>query len=543
MRNILSKYCLILLLGIAFHSFGQSENDIWHFGFGAGLDFSSGSPVPFSGSEMFSKEGCASISDANGQLLFYTNGLEVWNRNDEMMPNGFELLGGSETSATNQAVIVPFPEQSNRYFIFTADERAGGNGIHYSIIDMTLENGLGDILQKNISLYQPSTERIALARHSNGTDFWLITHAWNSNEFRTYHISQEGIDHQPIISSIGSIHTTVQANNLNARGMMQVSPDGNQLAVAIYTNHKIELFQFNSCDGTIIQPITITGIQNPYGIAFSPNSQLLYISNLEGKLYQYQVVNQTLTLVGETSSQHLGAIQQASDDKLYVAIPSSSQIGVINEPNANGLSCDYQDASIDLGTGVSAEGLPSRLPSISSFVPTSFVNPSIDLSSNCQGEEIEFTIQADEDVTKTVWQFQGLTSTDLTTQFTISDTGSYPILAIFSNDCKADSLQDTIQIVNCEDPLFVPNAFSPNHDGENDTWQIYGRIDRIEAFEMMIFSRWGDRIFYSTSPTDHWTGHFRGQELEEGVYVWMIKVKFQGIADEKVLSGDLTLLR
>jgi len=522
---------------------GQSENDIWHFGFGAGLDFSSGAPVAFSGSEMFSKEGCASISDANGQLLFYSNGLEVWNKNDELMPNGFGLLGGSETSSTNQALIVPIPEQQNQYYIFTADERANGNGINYSVVDMSLQGGMGDLTLKNIPLYKPATERLTLTKHSNQVDFWLITHAWNSNEFKTYLIDKEGIHPEPIISAIGQIHALIQGNSLNARGMMQVSSDGNKLGIAIYTDNVVELYQFNSCDGTVVAPVTISSIQNPYGIAFSPHSKYLYITNLAGQLYQYDIQAGTNTLVGETQSEHLGAIQLAPDGKLYVAISSSNKIGVIVHPDSAGTTCGYEDLSIDLGSGVSAEGLPAQLPLTSHFEPTGFSNPSIHANSHCKGEEIELSISVNEVVKKIFWQFQGQVSTDLVMSFTARDTGHYPILAIISNECKSDSIRDTIYIEQCDDPLFIPNAFSPNDDGVNDFWQIYGRIDRIETFEMMIFSRWGDKVFYSNSPTDTWDGYFNGKELGEGVYVWLVKAKFRGLKKEKILSGDLTLLR
>ncbi len=540
----MKRIILIILIGSwASLACSQSENNIWHFGFGAGLDFSTGVPIAFDGSEMFSKEGCASICNSSGQLLFYTNGLDVWSKNNEIMPNGTGLLGGISTSSTNQALIVPFPHQPNKYYIFTTDERADGNGVNYSTVDMTLNSGLGDIVSKNTTLYQPSTERLTLARHSNGTDFWLITHTWDSNEFWTYLIDAEGIHTEPIISAAGSIHAPVNGNDLNARGMMQTDKDGNRLAVAIYTDSEVELFSWNSCDGRISNPITINNITNPYGLAFSPNGKWLYITNLEGELYQYDIQNQTTTLVGQTQGEHLGAIQPAPDGKLYVAITSSDRIGIIHQPDLEGSACQFEDLAIDLGNGVCAEGLPSMLPTVGDFQQHRFIAANIGSSSHCKDENIVFSIESDEAVENVVWQFEGQISIDLTPSFVVRDTGFYPIMAMVSNECKADTLSDTIYIEKCDAPIFVPNVFSPNNDGINDLLEIYGDLDLIEDFEMMVFSRWGDRLFYTNLLNERWNGYFNGKELGEGVYVWVIKVKYFGISETKVLSGDVTLMR
>ena len=63
------------------------------------------------------------MSDPNtGQLLFYTDGRKVWNANNQVMPNGSNLLGGFYNSCTQGALIVPFPEDNQRYYLFTLEE-------------------------------------------------------------------------------------------------------------------------------------------------------------------------------------------------------------------------------------------------------------------------------------------------------------------------------------------------------------------------------------------------------------------------------------
>jgi gliding motility-associated-like protein len=543
----------LLILMLPIYLIGQRQNDIWLFGLGAGLDFSSGSPVKIENAKMFSKEGCAVISDDNGQLLFYTNGIKVWNAHHQVMPNGNDLKGGAETSSTNQAIIVPYPSRPNLYYIFTTDERAGANGLNYSLVDINLDNGLGDIIAKNILLYTPTTERLALARHSDGEGFWLVTHGWQSNEFIIYSIDKDGLNDQPIISKKGTEHHPQNTSNLNARGYIAFNSDFTKMAIAVYKTDLVELFDFNTCTGKVNNAITTDRIKLPYGLAFSPNDKLLYVTNLDGELYQLDAtatnssaLNNSVGLVGSTVEENLSAIQQGPDGKLYIAIPNAKQLGVINQPNNQGLTCDYQDIAIDLGTGISAEGLPQRLPfmQLNGQNPTQYQNASIVANDGCENEQVSFSIQTNEEVEQIIWSFNDETTVySLTTAQIFKDTGIINVSAILSNQCKLDTVFKTIHIRDCSFPLFIPNAFSPNDDGDNDTFLVQGKLEEIQTFEMIVFSRWGDTVFRSTNPFETWNGKFKDKQASEGVYIWMAKVKFHGIVEEFILSGDLTLFR
>src|SRR5215471_4187140 len=178
MRRYLSL--LLLLLSTQFlHA--QNEANIWYFGNFLGLDFNSGSPVPLNNGALSTIEGVATISDHNGNLLFYTDGIKVWNRNNIQMPNGNGLLGNPST--TQSAVIVPKIGDTTRYFVFTADQVAGPNGLHYSVVNMTLDNGNGDVETKNIPLTTNITEKITAVRHCNNRDVWVIVHKAASNAY------------------------------------------------------------------------------------------------------------------------------------------------------------------------------------------------------------------------------------------------------------------------------------------------------------------------------------------------------------------------
>jgi len=129
----------------------QNQANIWYFGHNAGLDFNGGDPVALNDGALFTDEGVATISDYNGNLLFYTDGKVVWNKNHQIMPNGTGLLG--HASSTQSAVIVPQPSNSDLYYIFTVDYTASSGGMAYSVVDMDLENGLGNVSNvKNVPL-------------------------------------------------------------------------------------------------------------------------------------------------------------------------------------------------------------------------------------------------------------------------------------------------------------------------------------------------------------------------------------------------------
>ena len=113
------KNIFYIFIFLSFSSFSQNEGNIWYFGQNAGLDFNSGVPVALTDGQLNTLEGCASIADNNGDLLFYTDGSIVYNKNHTVMPNCFGLLGNS--SSAQSAIIVKKPGSLTVYYLFTVD--------------------------------------------------------------------------------------------------------------------------------------------------------------------------------------------------------------------------------------------------------------------------------------------------------------------------------------------------------------------------------------------------------------------------------------
>jgi len=163
---VMKKNCYFLLFTLIFvlPLCAQRETANWYFGSNSGLDFNSGNAQVLSGGQLSTTEGCSTVSDNNGSLLFYTNGVEIWNKNHDIMQNGSGLLGSD--SSSQSAIVVPNVSNPNIYYVFTADvyqayaNGGGGNGFNYSIVDMSLDGGLGRVISKNISLLHQSSDKV-----------------------------------------------------------------------------------------------------------------------------------------------------------------------------------------------------------------------------------------------------------------------------------------------------------------------------------------------------------------------------------------------
>ncbi|MFN4951161.1 MAG: hypothetical protein ACK5F0_06030, partial [Flavobacteriales bacterium] len=293
-------YSLFLILTFTLHTpivFGQLQNNNWVFGYGARVNFSGPIPVGSSNAAINSNESTASVSDpATGQLLFYTDGRKVWNANNQVMPNGANLLGGFFTSCTQGALIVPFPEDNQRYYLFTLEELEAlslspvvDNGLRYSVVDMTLNGGLGDVQVATINtpLATDLTEKLIVIRSTEIQGFWVIAHKRNANEFLAWKIDACGVTAQPVVSTVGSNFASAPLGATEAwSGAMDASPDGNRIGLPIDWSDRIEFFDFNKTTGFVSNPLTVnvTDDSNPpflrkYGACFSPDGSKFYYTN------------------------------------------------------------------------------------------------------------------------------------------------------------------------------------------------------------------------------------------------------------------------
>ncbi len=427
-------------------SFAQRQNNQWRFGNGGGLDFSSSPPTFVAGSPIATSEGSATISDRNtGALLFYTDGVTVWNANNQIMPNGTGLLGGTPAllSSTTAAVIIPKPGNSKLYYIVTIDEQSSSNGVRYSVVDIGLNGGLGDVVagQKNIPLYQTTSEKLEVVPASDKLSYWLLTHS--GSDFIAFKITNAGIQTTPVISTIG-------AAQANGAGHMKINRQFNKLAIGATFSSAMELYDFNNTTGVVSNLVTWNyNLASPliYGIEFSPNGRVLYISNLSD-IYQYDISsgnpttiqNSVYQLTSPGFVQH-AALQLGIDDRIYI---NAGSIDVINCPNKLGGACGYQQNAIANQSAGGGYGLPkwvyyaSDHPSITANL--------ILASDSCLGTTTQFSLLSTNGVANVSWNFgdplsgANNTITGLTASHAYGQAGNYTVTAVITNTCGIETL-------------------------------------------------------------------------------------------------------
>ena len=492
---------------ISFYSYSQNEAANWYFGDNAGIRFNvDGTITSLSNGRLSTEEGCTSISDNNGDLLFYTDGRFVYDRNGNVMPNGSNLYG--DKSSTQSAIIIPNPGNLNIYYVFTVDTSIGEGdpdyGFNYSIVDLSLNGGLGDITTKNSPLLSDSSEKIsAVVKDCESKSIWVITFASQDglpknpssfNTFYAYEVTASGVNPTPIPSPFN-------VNISDGRGYLKFSPDGTKLICANATSG-LYLYDFDAISGKVSNqkeiPINFSPSslkpQSPYGVEFSQNNKLLYVSTYYnpnqqdfdlasaqyGSLLQYDLTATDISnteIVIDERQMYRGALQLGPDGKIYRAMSNTYNNGapflsVINNPNIIGLGCDYKHNAISL-TRNSRQGLPPFI--------TSFFSQKIDIIGNnstsndlplCTGEI--YTLKGIElPGALYQWSLNGIIQPETDFYLNISMPGLYKLL-IDPNDGDCDRFEGQALVTYNDNPkAFQTTLLQCDEDGIKDGQTIF----------------------------------------------------------------------
>ncbi len=433
MSNIKSLFSLILFL-IPVIIFSQGEANNWYFGNNAGLNFNTNPPSALTNGALSTSEGCSSISAPNGDLLFYTDGRTVWNRNHQPMPNAnyspatnFDGLNG-DPSSTSSGLIVPHPTNPNLFFVFTLDEPhhnnafaypnqgpadpngnpidnytdvsthevpidddGFNNGLNYSLIDMTLENGLGDVVttDKNIQLVTydetnpehlkyKASEKITAVRGADCASIWIIVHFIDS--FYAFKIDENGVNETPVISTTGP-SLTLDNYRRAALGYMKASPNGTKILTANNTlnynqnvpgnqdagDGNVFLLDFDNESGTVSNPIELISDVNAYGVEFSSDSEKAYAVTNNQAIFQWDLTAENIPASQNLITSNIGligAIQLGPDGRIYVSRFNSPFLGIIENPQAEAESINVTPNGIDLQGRNAVLGLPPFIQSL-----------------------------------------------------------------------------------------------------------------------------------------------------------------------------------
>jgi gliding motility-associated-like protein len=558
----MKKIILILSLIIWVNSSAQNEAANWFFGQNAGIQFdNTGSLIgSVNGGQLSTLEGCTTISDTNGDLLFYTDGRLVYNRNHTLMPNGTGLFG--DPSSTQSALVVPQPGSDTFYYIFTVDTTIGNGdpdfGFNYSIVDITLDGGLGDITAKNVNLLQDSSEKItAVLKDCASQSIWVITLAnlgGISAPYDTYHafeVSTTGVN-------TTSVKSTFPFPIGDPRGQIKVSPDGKKF-VSANMGAGLFLYDFDSTTGVVSnkQNLSISSFSGAsYGVEFSQNSKRLYVhsSNDEDATGPPNMHQSTLTQFDLEAANiqgseftidqrqlYRGSLQLAADGKIYRALSANYTIGlpalgVIENPNALGPAVFYTHNAVDLSPNVSTQGLPPFIQS--------FFNDQIDIIQNgisstelslCIGENYTLAYQ---DIPGAVytWMKGGVLLAESDFYLVVTGPGVYTLNIEFNNGaCETfdgEAIVSYFEVPIANQPIDINLCGDEDNDGQETFDFTTKDVEVLIAQDPMTFEV---KYFVSQDDADNNVNEIVGNYLNtsnpQEIFVRIQNIDYYGCFD------------
>ena len=541
----------LLIIFFSINSYSQKETNIWYFGENAGIDFNTSPPRALSDGLLSTREGCSTFSDSNGNLLFYSDGTTVYDKNHDIMSYSDGSLANNlrgDSSSTQSGMIVPKPQSSTIFYLFTVDSNQGDNGFNYYTIDMS--DGIGKIIDEDgdgiffnaLSGGQASnwSEKVTAVRGSECNEIWVVSVV--GNEYHSFKVADNGVASTPVVSNVNSFS--------EKRGYLKLSPDGSKLANASQGDWAI-LYDFNNTTGEVsnnetflIQNLTQDG--QPYGLEFSLDSKKLYVSTTSGfrntlgspaesyKLFQFDLtqtnIPDTKTIIHRQDANSAdfpqggfrGALQVGPDGKIYVTIPiayndvpngDAKFLDVIENPTANASDIIFTKDAIRLSEGTYAtQGLPPFISSL--LLPIEIIDTESSTIVNNQDLELcvgENKIIGPEPVTgdnvQYEWSFNDGTNTSIIStdrllilnNLDLIDSGNYSLKIVLTDLCgaltqyngefnlnvfEAAVATEIAAIEDCDDDSSGSNSY----DFLNDiTPLILGGLDG-DIFEVLYFN-------------------------------------------------------
>ncbi|WP_406683150.1 T9SS type B sorting domain-containing protein [Seonamhaeicola sp. MEBiC1930] len=461
-------------------SYSQREANIWHFGVVSGIDFNSCEPTAINGASTTTvSNGFGSISDSQGNLLFYTNGITIWDKDNRIMDNGTGLGGNSvlrgvESVTSKQTVmVVKRPNSLSEYYVFTLAEQGSSAGLTYSVIDMSANGGLGTVKTKNTFLLSPLAEQIHATRHKNGEGIWLTVYGYDNTNFYSFLVTAAGVNSTPVVSAMTNIF---KASDLYAGGM-KFSPNGEKLAICNYASG-LSIIDFDNNTGRFSNVDFVTRRSGLMDVEFSPSNDILYACNGEA-LLQYNlnatdIPSSEILLYddGVTGLNQVFALQLAPNRKIYTLSPGG--LSVINIPNNLGSSCDYVRRIISFNKWAGTT-LPTYMHP--------FFHNEIESENFCYQDATSFKLK--EEVGAVIWDFgdpaSGIenTSTELEPTHIFSAPGIYTVTTTIPTGCGPEpfvtseveifplpEIAPIVELVQCDDDIDGFSSFNLNEAKE-----------------------------------------------------------------------------
>jgi PKD repeat protein len=455
MQKVLS---LFLCLTLTLSSQAQKETTQWRLPFYAGLNFNTTPATIINNSSLQGIEACASIADTAGNLLFYTDGETVWNKQNMVMANGGSLHGNKSSA---QCIIVHKP-LSFEYYIFTPEIVFGR--LCYSVVDMALVAGQGSVTVKNQTLFVGTSERVSATRHCNERDSWILTKDRNSSFFRAYLLTAAGLNTVPVLSAVSN-------PTAHGIGQLKFSPGGKKILFSDISG-SYELFDFDRQTGLVTNRVILaqgSPYMGAYGVEFSREGNMAFGVAWGGgstKIHQWDlcgisdsaIINSRYDFMS-TKGGWLGSVQLAPTGIILASKDQESYLAAILSPSLAGASANYIDSLQSVGGTSVASSLPNFFTSYFRRKPATFTH-TLDLPGACRSVSFASAPvlpvacdQAMDNYIGVSWDFGDPSSGALNTS-TLSNPvhhfstgGQYPVKVIYHRtSCAADTVTRIVTV-------------------------------------------------------------------------------------------------
>ena len=393
MRLLLVISVLLLTLSSANAQYWGHQ---WVVPVGSGINFMTPNAIVFdtdtlgqAGGYPVTNNSC--IANESGELALYVIASRIYDRLHDTMPHGTGLISGN---TYNSSLVLPLPSHEDSIllvFHVWIGSAIHTTGIYYSVVNMNLRGGLGDVdtLQKNTLVFANDTTapQLTAIRHANGHDWWVLGKKGGHYDYVTLLVTPNGVQVVEQQSAGLEIESGLVA------GEIAVNPQGTQIALAMYeplgpTNPDeesvLEVIDFDRCTGKL----THTQFLYPtlcYSVSYSPNGKLLYYNTYD-TLYQVKGLDATSSIsqvavalnpyyddsnqTTLSNSFSWGMHELGPDGKIYLSMvpyfspytiyaPQNMSLCTIDSPDVEGIGCNFQLNSFYLGGKRSTFGLPN----------------------------------------------------------------------------------------------------------------------------------------------------------------------------------------
>ncbi|MEM1323095.1 MAG: T9SS type A sorting domain-containing protein [Bacteroidota bacterium] len=582
----LSLRCSVIIFFSFFYLtlFAQKEDYVWMMGGGRGnfpqftsfyIDFNSYPPKMEGVLQNFRFNVVStSITDMTGQLLCYSNGVDIKGSDHGVIDNGNSLTdslffsGG--LTAPQGTIILPLPEDDNKYFFLTSDififelnfrTIAAISPLYYAYFDMSLNGGSGEVTSRDHVL---NTDTLAggqfvATRHGNGRDWWLICPKYHSNRYHRYLLTLQGIQEMG--------HQDVGTQVFDDLGSAIFSPDGRHYvrynSYAYDTNKVyIDLYDFDRCNGLLSNHRQYEIDRRvPGGVCFSPNSQYLYVS-LWDEIWQYDMTAPDIFDSGIKVAEYDGFLglnqtleyptrffmmQNTPDGRIIINIPNvnAQYLHTIQYPDRRGMACEVQQHSI-------------LLPAFNTFTLPNFPNYRLgpEDGSACDTLGLDnlplARFRFDRDTTDSLhivftdlsafkpeqwrWDFGDDigSSFDKNNEYHYAEGGRYEVCLEVSNTFGSDRTCQTIEIgqitaiqeLSTIKPKIFPNPFSNQLLLDWSDYPSETQLQITDVFGRVVYERQLRREQLLIN-TNHWG---------KGIYFYQISQKDRRLSTGKLLK-------